>query len=246
MQRYSEYEKLLESICKDKFLPLSTKKVNDGFNFYYVTLNGNREYDKTVVFSAGIHGDELAGPYAIVKFLIDYKEIDPSIRIVLFPVVNPHGFDNNIRTNSFRQDINRRFCDKLLSNEAKCIYDVLKTVKPDLFVSLHEWSGDDAFYMYASDVIKKDIISGMPQVAKDCGFKLFNKRKVNGEEAIDGIIWHPQEGYKEERSACTLENKMYTDGIHYICTETPRKAKLTQRVKCQVGLMNFVIEKLCK
>lgn len=241
---YKDFTNLLTQICKEKFLPLNYKRINDGFRFYYVTINSNREFEKTVVFSAGIHGDEIAGPYAVLQFLAEYKEVDPSIRIILFPVVNPYGFDRGIRQNAFRQDINRRFCDKLLVGEAKAVVEVIKRVKPDYFVSLHEWFGKDGFYMYASDAINKEKILGIPKIAVDKGFKVFNGSKINGEDCVEGVIWHPTEGYKDDRSRCTLENRVYNEGSHYICTETPSKAILKRRVDVQVNIMNYVLDKL--
>ena len=244
--RYKEYMNILSEVCKEKFLPLNHKKINDGYKFNYVTLNMNREYKKTVAFSAGIHGDEFAGPYSILKFLMDYTEIDPTIRVVLFPIVNPYGFDRAQRHNAFRQDINRRFCDKLLAGEAKAVTEVIKKVKLDYFVSLHEWSGKDGFYMYASNVIDRERIEEIPKIASDKNFKVFTNTKINGEECNNGVIWHPTEGYKDERSRCTLENKVYDDGIHYLCTETPSKAGLERRIAVQLGIIHFVINKLMK
>jgi murein peptide amidase A len=246
--RYKEYTTLLTQVCKEKFLPINHKKINDGFRFNYITINGNREYSKTVIFSAGIHGDEIAGPYTVLKFLMDYKEVNPDIRIILFPVVNPYGFDRGIRFNAFRQDINRRFCDKLLAGEAKAVADTLHKIKPNYFVSLHEWSGKDGFYMYASDIINKEQIEKIPDIAASKGFKVFNDTKINNEDCKNGIIWHPNDGYKsgDERNRCTLENKVYDDGIHYICTETPSKAGLERRISVQMGIMQFVLDKLLK
>jgi murein peptide amidase A len=245
LTRYKEYTSILTEVCKEKFLPLNYKKLNDGYRFYYVTINSNRECEKTIVFSSGIHGDEVAGPYAILKFLLEYKEVDPVFRIVFCPIVNPYGFNQGIRQNAFRQDVNRRFCDKLLAGEAKAVYDVIKKTKPDYFVSLHEWTGKDKFYMYASDIINKEKIEEIPKIATDHDFKLFNN-KIWGEECKDGLIWHPQDGYKDERSRCTLENKVYNDGIHYICTETPSEATLDKRIAVQLGIIRFVIDKLLK
>ena len=243
MDHYKAFISLITNVCEKKKLQVNHKRINNGSKFYYVTIN-DKKFEKTVAFSAGIHGNEPAGPFAVLKFLTEYESSNPDVRIILLPCVNPYGFDGQVRFNAFRQDINRRFCDKLLSGEAKAIYDVLKKSNIDYLVTLHEWDGLDGFYMYASDSIKKDVISKMPSFASDGGLKVLNGQKINGEEVKDGIIWHPLEGYKEPKSRCTLENRLYVDGVHYICTETPSRNELSQRVNVQTNLMHFIIDKL--
>jgi len=122
---------------------------------------------------------------------------------------------------------------------------VTKKFKPNYFVSLHEWAGKDGFYMYASDVINKEKIAEIPKIAGE-KFKVFSGQKINGEDCDNGIIWHPNEGYKDDRSRCTLENRMYNEGSHYICTETPSKANLDRRIDVQLGIMRFTLDKLLK
>lgn len=238
---YKEFIKSVLAICKDKSIKVNYKIINE-FRLYYITLNGDKPYDKTIVFSAGIHGNEIAGPHAVLKFLKEYKEIAPNKRVIFLPVVNPYGFNKCIRYNALNQDINRRFCDRCLTGEAKTIYRLLRKIKPNLFVSLHEWEGDDGYFMWCSDAIKKDTLEGIPEIAKKY-FKIFTNQRINNEDVNKGIIWHPIKNYKVDSSKCTLENKMYMNGIHYICTETPSKADIDKRVSCKLEIMNYILEK---
>jgi hypothetical protein len=237
MNHYAEYTHVLKTVCKDRQLLLNYKQL-DGYRFYYITLNPNR--NKTVVFSAGIHGDEEAGPFAVLKFLQEYEIT--SKRVVLFPVVNPYGFDRRVRKNGLRLDLNRRFCDNELEGEAKIAYQLLCKFRPCLFVSMHEFYGKEGYYMYASDRKRKQIYERIPRIAAKY-FKIFRYR-INDEPVENGIIWHPETEYTEPRNRSTLENRMHTDGVHYICTETPNQASMMRRVEVQFNIMKFVLENL--
>lgn len=236
MEIYESYLNRLSKITDG--WNVSRKKLNNGFDF--LTLKINEGAEKSLCFSAGIHGEEPAGPEAVLKF-VEQVKVPKDVFVMIFPCVNPYGFNRGSRRNAFRQDINRRFCDKLLSNEAKTVYGLLKSNPVDLFVSLHEWSGKDGFYMYASDKIKKKELLEIPKLASKW-FTVFNNRKVNGEDVDGGIIWHPDEGYQDARSKCTLENRVFKDKIHYLCLETPSKAELEDRSDCQFGIMKEIVK----
>src|SRR5262245_54274658 len=59
--------------------------------------------------SAGVHGDEPAGPEA----LLSWAESDPArfarTPMLVFPCVNPWGLRNNVRRNADGLDLNRAF-----------------------------------------------------------------------------------------------------------------------------------------
>jgi predicted deacylase len=234
---YHEYIDSILKICKNKSFKVNYK-ILGSFRFYYITLNEDK-YDKTIVFSSGIHGDEIAGPHAVKKFLLEHDELKH--RVILFPVANPYGFDKCIRFNALNQDINRNFCDPHLTGEAKVIYNVLKRVKPDLFVSLHEWPAKDGYYMWCSEKEKKEKLQQIPEIASKY-FKVYDSKKINEEEAKKGIIWHPEKDYEIRSSKCTLENKMYNSGVHYMCIETPNKGDLDKRVNCKFDIMNYILK----
>ncbi len=234
---YDDYCKSLVEVCKDRKFAINFKRLSNGYKFYYININDRKEAKRSICFSAGIHGDEIAGPNAVLRYL---SKFNPDIHLLIFPVANPYGFDREQRYNALKHDINRRFCDRLLVGEAKTVHNLIKKCQPDLFCSLHEWKAEDGYYMYASDKIQEETYLKIPKIA-DKHFKVFNNRKVNNEEVKQGIIWHPQDGYEDDRSRCTLENKVYTMGIHYLCIETPSKADLEDRVACQTSIIDFIV-----
>jgi len=240
---YKAFISQLHQICSERKTLLKYKRLKNGYKFYYFHLNNNPKVKKSICFSAGIHGDEVAGPLAILKFLKEYN-VNPRVRLLVFPLANPHGYDNESRYNHKRQDINRRFWDDdELEDEAKVMYGLLKKEKLTLFYSLHEWEGRSGFYLYASNKRKKKRYEALADLARE-DFVVFDDTKINHERAYNGVVWHPEKPYADLRSRNTLENKMYLDGVHYLATETPSKADLEKRVSLTAKMMKFVISEV--
>src|SRR4051812_19824084 len=82
--------------------------VGDGYDVIKATLN--KESDKTVIISTGIHGDEIAGPLGLLHWLESTKRDAYDMKIVLLPLNNPAGYDQKTRRNQHNQDLNRDFC----------------------------------------------------------------------------------------------------------------------------------------
>lgn len=100
-----------------------------------------------VYLSAGIHGDEPAGPLALLELLREGFFTSP-FHWVLCPALNPTGLVAGSRENAQGMDLNR---DYWIRSTAEIIahaawIDRLKT--PDLFISLHEDWETEGFYFY--------------------------------------------------------------------------------------------------
>jgi len=81
----------------------------DGYELLTVTNgSGNTDgfYD-----SAGIHGDEAAGCWALLEWARTSAEPLDTLPLRLFPCLNPWGLDANLRTNAAGEDLNRCFHD---------------------------------------------------------------------------------------------------------------------------------------
>ena len=104
------------------------------------------EHLPTVYLSAGIHGDEPAGPLAIEAF---WKEHDPrDVNWLICPTLNPTGLNAMTRDNAQGLDLNRDYLT-LLSAEVNAHAQWLqKQQVPDLFISLHEDWETEGFYFY--------------------------------------------------------------------------------------------------
>ena len=101
----------------------------------------------TVLLSAGVHGDEPAGPLALLS-LAERHELDAFFSYRIWPCTNPTGFDAGTRENVDGIDINRTFARGGSSPEAKAIVMANRDYKFALSIDLHEDDEAGAFYAY--------------------------------------------------------------------------------------------------
>ncbi len=102
---------------------------------------------KSLYLSTGIHGDEPAGPLAVLQLV--KENLWPSgIDVWLCPCLNLTGFPRNTRENANGIDLNRDY-RHLLSEEVRAHVGWLKE-KPrfDLALCLHEDWESGGFYVY--------------------------------------------------------------------------------------------------
>ncbi|MFK7851949.1 MAG: M14 family metallocarboxypeptidase [Akkermansiaceae bacterium] len=100
-----------------------------------------------VYISAGMHGDEPAGPLAVLD-LMKRGFFDDGKHWMICPALNPEGLSANTRENGSGIDLNR---DYLLQESPEVTAHVawLKgKALPDVFVSLHEDWETEGFYFY--------------------------------------------------------------------------------------------------
>lgn len=145
------------------------------------------ETARRLYLSAGIHGDEPAGPLA-VRQLLRENRWPANLEIWLCPCLNPTGFANNRRENQHGQDLNRQYLH-LEAAETRAHVDWLKTAPIfDVTLCLHEDWESNGFYLYelnpdarpthADDIIRK--------VTEVCPIDL--SPEIEGRPAAGGVI----------------------------------------------------------
>jgi hypothetical protein len=100
-----------------------------------------------IYLSAGIHGDEPAGPLAALK-LIQEDHWPKHAEILFLPCLNPTGFTLNQRGNPDGIDLNRDYL-KTKSTEVRAhIAWLERQPRFDLYLCLHEDWESHGFYLY--------------------------------------------------------------------------------------------------
>jgi hypothetical protein len=238
---YNLFLKELKSICNKKGLKLQLIGFagNDkNFPIYRVVIMGVASKNKTILFSAGVHGDEPAGPWAVLEFLKNFslKEYRGP-RIIIIPVMNPFGFENNKRRNSVRIDVNRHFCDSRLTGDNRLIYESINGEGVFFFHSMHEDPDVKKFYAYGYERKIEKIYRDVVKVG-GYFFRINKNKKIYGDVSENGLILNDKGG--------TLENRLFYDGVPFVlCTETPGKEPLEKRIMANVKIMKKVI-KFCR
>lgn len=232
MNYYSDYIKKLKLVCENKKISLiEIGQIND-LPMYKTILNPFAK--KVVVFSAGIHGDEIAGPLAMIELLKQFNfQNYPDIKTILFPVASPTAFNNKKRCNYLDQDLNRLFCEKELPSENKILLQQLTNEKISFFHALHEDLDEYFFYLYNFENKEEKIYRDIIPLGKEL-FPINKSAKISN-YSINGLIINHQDG--------SFEDRMFRDGAHYsMCTETPGKQLLEERISLNFKIMNKVIE----
>lgn len=142
---------------------------------------------RRVYFSAGIHGDEPAGPLAVQQLLRDNRWPD-EVAVHLCPCLNPMGFPLNRRENAQGIDLNRdyRHCRSL---EVRAHVDWLARQPAfDLAVCLHEDWEAHGFYLYELNPggVPSPAQRVLAAVAEVC--PIDQSPQIDGREARGGLI----------------------------------------------------------
>jgi protein MpaA len=126
-----------------------------------------------VTISAGVHGDEPAGVWALFSLVRDGL-LDPRFSYRLWPCFNPTGFDAKTRTNVEGTDVNRSFGRGGTSPEAKAILTSNRDRTFALSIDLHEDHEATGFYLYETATSGWDSTYAGPVslAVQDAGFPL--------------------------------------------------------------------------
>ncbi len=100
-----------------------------------------------IYLSAGMHGDEPAGPLALLE-LLRSGFLTPSAHWLICPALNPTGLAACRRENAGGIDLNRDYWIRSTAEVAAHAAWLDARPAPDLFISLHEDWETGGFYFY--------------------------------------------------------------------------------------------------
>jgi len=207
-----------------------------------------------ILVVAGMHGEEKAGPYAILKWLLeDHHELLQNIEMSFIPIINPIGFAKGTRYGT-KTPNNCGFCHpeskETLAPEGEILYrnvDLLRPLAEHGFLSLHEDIDCDSYYVYdyckgdkptsTSKAILTELGKHFPKMLTDASVLIDTAWAEIGPKVINGVVWHYCDG--------SFEDWMYHLGVpKVIVAETPGTYKLSRRIDAHVGVIDKFI-KVC-
>ena len=145
---------------------------------------------------AGVHGDEPASSFAILRFvrLLEEKpDIARGYCLFLYPVCNPTGFEDNTRHNRNGKDLNREFWRNSRQSEVRLLESELSSHAANGIIALHTDNTSEGVYGYAHGALLTRYLVG-PALAAAGEFLPVNQNgTIDGFRARDGII---REGYE--------------------------------------------------
>jgi N-acetylglutamate synthase-like GNAT family acetyltransferase len=140
-----------------------------------------------IYLSAGIHGDEPAGPLAALK-LIQEDNWPGNVEIRLLPCLNPTGFTLNQRGNADGLDLNRDYLNAKSAEVLAHIAWLERQPRFDLYLCLHEDWESHGFYLYEQNPDGKPSLAGkiIEAVQKVC--PIDRSEIIEDRPAQNGII----------------------------------------------------------
>jgi protein MpaA len=198
-----------------------------------------------VLLTTGIHGDEPAGPAAVLECL-DKSLFNTDCHWILSPLGNPDGLAISSRYNAQGVDINRDF--KLTqSKEAQFLKTAYQQIKPpDLHLSLHEdWEYADA-YLYEINT------GSLASLAEPLLASIDNTIGLSDASLLDGHI-PTQRGFISHESTPD-EPDGWPEAIWLVrhfpllsyTLETPSGQSLTKRIDCHCQFIACAAKELLK
>ena len=236
-------------------------RVTYGSNSYPIFLisskSKNKEYPN-VFISAGMHGNEPAGVYALLEFFQKYaSEYQGKVNLFAVPCINPSGFESDTRETQGDVDINRDFLKKSPAPETNTIKKLLKdSGRRYLFSSdMHEETGaidpenplghiPEETYFYESSVDKQSRAgASLVKFLEREGIKFCKVSEIYEEPNDGGVVltpWHGKNtGGKESN---TFEDLLQSYTQHAFTTETPTKLSAKERKQIQIKILRRMLD----
>jgi len=256
------YNKSFQSICSK--LELNIKHLGD-IDGYPILLSHPKKLkpnNKNMLIVSGFHGEEIAGPLAILKFLnkLNKKRLE-NINLSIIPMLNPWGLKHHIRNNKDGLKTNLLFdteksiytpsdIGQLLKRNRSLIKELGKTV----IVDLHENVESDSFYLYIYNRLNegyeitenKDLLEIVLQSGKrhfpvrpDGTYQdSFAKRDIY--EIKNGVVNNFYDGSFDDYASRILKCPLV------IVNETPGKDELPKRLEAQSDMIRSIFYYLCR
>ena len=147
----------------------------------------NSKLTKNIYISAGIHGDEPAGPLAVLQLLKENRWPE-NANIWICPCLNPAGFSLNTRENASGIDLNRQYL-KTEAEEIKAhIAWLERQPRFDVSLCLHEDWESQGFYVYELNPDQQSSFAPaiLKSVAEVCPIDM--SPVIEDRPAVNGLI----------------------------------------------------------
>jgi protein MpaA len=185
----------------------------------------------TVLLSGGMHGEEPGGVEGVLCWLEGRECVRWHANWLVFPCINPYGWERNQRTNAQRRDINRQFHARTDTPESELIKRAVRGRRFRFSIEFHEDVDASGYYLY-------ELRREPPFVGERILRAVSKVIRINHEAVIDGnrttgrgLIRRDANGnLMRTRRRWPMAFHLYlhcTD--HILGSETPVRSPLAQR-----------------
>jgi hypothetical protein len=198
-----------------------------------------------VYLSAGIHGDEISGPLALLEMLRQ-PDFFAAFETTIFPMLNPDGLARGVRGNAGGIDLNRDYRNPKSAEIASHI-ETLKTLgRFDAAMMLHEDFEGVGAYLYELNDALPPTLGGEIVAAMGRHVPIDLRPEIEEFPARGGVLQRrdlvrklgPIEERPEWPEAIYLS--VHHTQVSYT-TETPMPFPLDQRMQAQIAAVETLL-----
>lgn len=208
---------------------------------------GADENKPSIYISAGIHGDEPAGPMALLEMFRKGLFTD-DLNYTILPLLNPIGLQQGIRENENGIDLNRDYGPNPVSELTRRHMEWLAERRFDMTVCLHEDSDAQGFYIYElSKDTSRHSLGQKILAAAEPYTGIDRNTEIDGMPAIDGLMHPPATARDIHRADApeALRFFFYHTNISYTL-ETPSSQNILNRIQALVAATVAISLELAK
>ena len=245
MSRIRDYAQVVERL---RALPRDQwriKRVGGAWGYPWFSCERHEHRNApTVLLSGGIHGEEPAGVEGVLRWLESGQAQRWPANWLVFPCINPYGWERNRRTNAQRRDINRQFRNLNDTPEVRLIRRVLRGRRFLFSIEFHEDVEASGYYLYElrrqPPFIGEHILRAVARVVHINSDAVIDGRRATGR----GLIRRDAEmSALRKRRRWPMAFHLFlhcTD--HVLGSETPVNVPLSQRAKAHVVALRTALE----
>jgi hypothetical protein len=246
IRTYSTFLARMKSISSPHITRVKIGTINYGTSSYDVFTLSFKPVGpakKRIILVSGLHGNETAGPEAVLSFfreLTKHPKDYENLAIDAIPMVNPWGWEHNVRYSGDGYDINRDFIAQV-TQEAAIVAEFGRDRIYDLVIDHHEAHADGAF-IYCYDDRDYALSLELMESLKADGYAVA-KTRYNSRWAPENGVVHISNrfgiyGFRGRTAAHFFKNDYRS---HAFTMETSVYKKFRDRAALHLFVMKFLI-----
>ena len=201
-----------------------------------------------IYLSAGIHGDEISGPLALLEMLRRPDFFSP-FHVTIFPLLNPDGLARDVRGNDAGIDLNRDYRDSKSVEIVSHIQTLQTLGRFEAAMMLHEDFEGIGAYLYELNDALPPTLGAEIIAAMGAHVPIDLRPEIEEMPAHGGVISRndivalrgPIEDRPDWPEAIYLS--VHHTRVSYT-TETPKPFPLAQRVAAQIAATGTLLKAL--
>ena len=198
-----------------------------------------------IYLSAGVHGDEPAPPWALLR-LMEEGFFDYRCTWFVCPLLNPTGFLRQTRENSSGTDLNRDYKSPQSSEVRAHVRWLQLQPNFDLVVCLHEDWESQGFYLYELNPLHRPTLANAMIGAARAHVPIETGTIIDGRESAEpGIIRPISDPLLRDTWPEAIYLRNHHGPLHYTI-ETPSVLPLEQRITTQCAVLRTALEEFLR